>query len=61
MDLPKDGVGEFHALVYGYPLIEKDFERDVTSIDCAVNTSRHYSIPNSDHLIGVKLNQAGNG
>lgn len=48
---------EFHTVVYTYPLIARDFAKNATEVDWAVNASLLYSLPNSGHFVGVELNQ----
>lgn len=46
-----------HTLIYTCPLIEHHFNQKQTAVYWQINTSIHYSIPQTKHLIGIEFNK----
>ena len=47
----------YHLLLYTGPVFEKLLKENDTSFKWSINTSFHYTLPNSGHFIGVEVNQ----
>ncbi len=50
----------FHTLIYTSHLIKHDFAEKCAVVNWQINTSFHYSIPQTKHFIGVELNKEVN-
>lgn len=46
-----------HTLIYTSPVIEHDVLQHTTQVKWQINTSFHYSIPQTKHLIGIEINK----
>ncbi|HSF54070.1 MAG TPA: HAEPLYID family protein, partial [Algoriphagus sp.] len=51
---------EIHTTIYTYPMIARDFTKTATEVDWAINTSILYSLPQSEHFVGVEISQEFN-
>lgn len=47
----------WHTLIYTGPEIAYQYGTSKTAMDWQVNTSFHYTVPNTDHFVGVEINQ----
>lgn len=48
---------DFHTVIYTYPLIVHEFAKNTMEANWVVNSSLLYSLPQSEHFVGVELNQ----
>lgn len=49
--------GNVHTLLYAGPLMRHEFSANTMMFDWQINTSFHYSIPQTKHFIGVEFNK----
>ncbi len=47
----------WHSLIYTGPEIAYQYATSKTALNWQVNTSFHYTVPNTDHFVGVEINQ----
>ncbi|MCS4166290.1 MULTISPECIES: HAEPLYID family protein [Sphingobacterium] len=47
----------WHTLIYTGPEIAYQYATSKTALNWQVNTSFHYTVPNTDHFVGVEINQ----
>ncbi|MNJ96954.1 hypothetical protein D3C87_146880 [compost metagenome] len=47
----------WHTLIYTGPEIAYQYTTSKTALNWQINTSFHYTVPNTDHFIGVEINQ----
>ncbi len=47
----------WHTLIYTGPEIAYQYTTSKTAMNWQVNTSFHYTVPNTDHFVGVEINQ----
>lgn len=47
----------WHTLIYTGPEIAYQYATSKTALNWQVNTSFHYTVPNTDHFFGVEINQ----
>ena len=45
----------WHSMIYTYPLFQKGLNKTETSWD--INTSVHYALPHSRHMVGMEINE----
>lgn len=47
----------WHTLIYSGPEIEYRYKSHKTEVNWQINTSFHYTLPQTDHFIGLEVNQ----
>lgn len=47
----------WHTLIYTGPEIAYQYATSKTAMNWQINTSFHYTVPNTDHFVGVEINQ----
>jgi hypothetical protein len=47
----------FHSFIYAGPLFVQNFDTKATEVEWQINTSIHFTIPQSRHFIGIEFNK----
>ncbi len=53
----KNWYRHWHTLIYTGPEIAYQYGTSKTAMNWQINTSFHYSVPNTEHFIGIEINQ----
>ncbi|MDF2474938.1 MAG: hypothetical protein K0S24_421 [Sphingobacterium sp.] len=49
--------GNWHTLIYSGPEVAYRYKSHKTEVNWQINTSFHYTLPQTDHFIGLEVNQ----